>query len=119
MATLGTLAADVYTLTNRPDLVQETLLSLRKAIRKFHGADTFKQDLGKTRLDMSLQTPVQPNQYRWSIDLSTFSPLLRRFKGVNYPTDLSYPVNTTPAPLIDFTVGFLSLIHISEPTRPY
>lgn len=105
MATLASLADEVYTITNRPDLVAETLLSLRKAIRKFHGADTFKRDLAITRIDMTAQTPLDPNQYRWSLDLSLF-PMLRRFKGVNYPTDLTLPINQLPAPLTDWTVGF-------------
>lgn len=104
MATLNSLAADAYTITNRPDLVAETLLSLRKAIRKYHGADTFKRDLAITRIDMTAQTPMMPNQYRWNLDLSLFAQL-RRFKGVNYPTDLVPPYNQTPAPLVDWTLG--------------
>lgn len=105
MATLTSLAADVYTLTNRPDLVSETLISLRKAIRKFHGADTFKRDIAIVQLDMTAQTPLDPNQYRWSLDLALF-PSFRRFKGVNYPPDKTMPINQIPAPLVDWTVGF-------------
>lgn len=105
MTTLADLAADVYTLTNRPDLVAETKLSLRKAIRKFHGAETWKRDLVSLRMDMTALTPLEPDQYRWSLDLTTFANL-RRFKSVNYPAELSIPDNTTPAPLVDWTVGF-------------
>lgn len=111
MATLNSLAADVYTLTNRPDLTAETLISLRKAIRKFHAADTFKRDLGTVRLDITAMTPIAPNQYRWNIPLDTF-PSFRRFKIVQYPLDLVLPANQTIAPLIDWPVGF-------QPTREY
>ena len=105
MATLAALAEDVYTLTNRPDLVAETILSLKKALRKYHGADTWKRDINITRIDMTALTPVAPNQYRWNIPLDTFTRY-RRMKGVNYPTDLSIPSPPVPAPLVDYTIGF-------------
>lgn len=84
MATLTTLAADVYTLTNRPDLVSETNVAIRKAIYKFHGADTFKRDIKTFRLQMSLYTPLAPDDYRWQIPLTTF-PQFRRPKYLTTP----------------------------------
>lgn len=110
MATLNTLAAEVYTLTNRPDLVAETLSSLRKAIRKFHGADTFKRDLGTVRVNIAALTPIAPNQYRWNLPLDTF-PNFRRFKVVQYPLDLILP-NNISSPLVDWPGGF-------SPSREY
>lgn len=104
MATLQTLAEDVYVMTNRPDLVQETKVAIRKAIRKFHGADTFKRDLKTTRIDMRALTPTEPNQYRWDIPLEEF-PMWRRFKSVQYPVGLVPPYNQIPAPLRDTPVG--------------
>lgn len=105
MATLTTLAAEVYTLTNRPDLVAETLLSVKKAIRKFHGADTFKRDMTSVEVDMTALTPVSANQYRWNIPLDNF-PQWRRPKVVQYPPNRSLSVAQTPAPLIDWPAGF-------------
>lgn len=113
MATLLTLAADVYTLTNRPDLVAETLISLRKAIRKFHGADTFKRDIGTVRLDITAFTPIAVNQYRWNIPLDSF-PQFRRFKVVQYPLDRILPANQMPAPLLDWPVAFGSSREYTE-----
>jgi hypothetical protein len=110
MATLTSLAAEVYTLTNRPDLVAETLLSLKKAIRKFHGADTFKRDLATVRLNIAALTPIAVNQYRWNIPLTEF-PNFRRFKIVQYPLDRILPT-TDAAPLIDWPGGF-------QPSREY
>lgn len=111
MATLTSLAAEVYTLTNRPDLVAETLISLRKAIRKFHGADTFKRDLATVRLAITSFTPVAANQYRWNIPLDNF-PNFRRFKTVQYPLDRVTPANQVAAPLVDWPGGF-------SPSREY
>lgn len=104
MSTLLSLAADVYVITNRPDLVAETKVAIRKAIRKFHGADTFKRDLRTQRVDMKVLTPTEPNQYRWAIDLATFTRW-RRFKSVNYPAGLIPPYNQIPAPMRDIAYG--------------
>ena len=101
MATLATLADDVYVLTNRPDLVSETRVALRKAIMKLHSADTFKRDLVTQRLQMALYSPTSPGLFRWVIQLSDF-PLFRRPKFLRYPPELAIPVQI-PAPLIDYT----------------
>lgn len=94
MATLTDLAADVYTITNRPDLIQETKVAIRKAIRKFHGADTFKRDLKQQRLAMATYTPVAEGQYRWSIPLDEFTRF-RRMSDIRYPPELMPPENST------------------------
>lgn len=116
MATLTSLAADVYVITNRPDLVAETKVAIRKAIRKFHGADTFKRDLRVQRVDMTALTPTDPNQYRWAIDLATF-PMWRRFKAVNYPVGVVPPYNQIPAPMRDIAYG-LQRTNVFEQVTP-
>ena len=103
MATLDSLAADVYVLTNRPDLVSETRVALRKAIYKFHSADTFKRDLWTQRLQMALYPPIDSDQFRWNIALTEF-PRFRRPRFLRYPPDLAIPIQT-PAPLIDWPTG--------------
>lgn len=105
MPTINDLADDVYVITNRPDLVTETMVAIRKAIKKFHGADTFNRDLKVQRIDMTQLTPIAPGQYRWTIPLSTFERF-RRFSGVNYPVDRPIPINQVPAPLIDVGTVF-------------
>lgn len=104
MTTLALLAADVYTITNRPDLTSETRVALRKAIYKCHLADTFSRDLGKTRIQTATLTPVQPNQFRYQLDLTDADlfPRFRRLSSINYPVDLVPPYNQTPAPLVDW-----------------
>lgn len=105
MATLQSLADDVYVITNRPDLVAETKGAIRKAIRKCHGADTFKRDLRVQRVDLTALDTLEPNQYRWAIDLATF-PRWRRFKSVGYPPGVVPPHNQIPAPMRDVAYGF-------------
>ncbi len=105
MATIQSIADDVYTITNRPDLVTETTVAIRKAIRKFHGADTFKRDLNSVQLRMADLATTDPNQYRWAIPLDTF-PRFRRFDTVAYPMNRVMPTNQIPAPLVDVAQGF-------------
>lgn len=103
MASLNSLADEVYTITNRPSLVPETRLAIRKAIFKFHTAETFSRDLLRTRIQFSLLTPVEPNQYRYQLDLSDADqfPRFRRLSALYYPPELVPPVNQISAPLYD------------------
>lgn len=113
MATLQEIAADVYVYTNRPDLVTETEVAIRKAIKKFHGADTFKRDLVVQRMDMTALTPTDPGQYRWSIPLADF-PRYRRFDCVRYPAGQYPQHNQAFAPLIDSAAGFTNNREFTE-----
>jgi len=45
MTTLTDLCADVYTITNRPDLVNETKLAVKAATLKMHQSDYYYRDL--------------------------------------------------------------------------
>ena len=103
MATLNSLAADVYTITNRPDLVTETRVALRKAVFKFHLADTFSRDLAKTRVQTSLLTPTVADQWRYQLDTQDAEqfPRFRRLSYLVYPPELCPPLNIIPAPLRD------------------
>lgn len=87
MATINSISADVYTLTNRDDLVSETKVAIRKAVFKFHSADTFKRDLKTVRLSLADYPLTIPDQFRWDIPLSTF-PAFRRPKVLRYPLEL-------------------------------
>lgn len=44
------LQAEVFVITNRPDLVADTQLAIRKATTKLHSIDTFPKDLQETQL---------------------------------------------------------------------
>ena len=45
MTTLTDLCADVYTITNRPDLINETKLAVKAATLKMHQSDYYYRDL--------------------------------------------------------------------------
>lgn len=72
--TLAELIQEVYTLTNRPDLVAQTLTAVRSATLKIHQLDYFYKDLFETGIQFSSAEYVQHLDYR------TLIPLWRTFK---------------------------------------
>lgn len=88
MTTLSSLVADVYSLTNRPDLESETLLAIRAATLKAHHSDFFYKDLLEEgiRFDFSLA--------QQSLDYKTLVPLWRALKYIRiYNQQDGYPGN--------------------------
>lgn len=64
MATFAELLADVYTLTNRPDLVAETKLAVRMATLKMHQSDYYYKDISETGAVFSTSATIQELDYR-------------------------------------------------------
>lgn len=71
---LTSLVNDVYTLTNRPDLVGETLLAVRNATLKAHQSDFFYKDIFETGVVFGFATAQQ------SLDYKTLVPRWRALK---------------------------------------
>lgn len=74
MATFAELVSDVYTLTNRPDLVAETKLAVKAATLKAHQSDFYPKDLFETGITWSDPAYIQ------SIDYRALIPRWRAFK---------------------------------------
>ena len=72
--TLAELIAEVYTLTNRPDLVAETLTAVRSATLKLHHSDFYYKDLFETGIDFVTAEFIQDFEYR------SFIPRWRQLK---------------------------------------
>jgi hypothetical protein len=72
--TLTELQNEVYTLTNRPDLVAQTLAAVRAATLKAHHSDFFFKDLVETGVVFSTSEYLQQLEYR------TIFPLWRAIK---------------------------------------
>lgn len=73
---LTSLVNDVYTLTNRPDLVGETLLAIRTATVKAHCSDYFYKDLVESGVQFDLDLMQQ------SLDYKVLFPKWRALKYV-------------------------------------
>ena len=67
--TLTELQNEVYILTNRPDMVNETLSAVRAATLKLHQADYFYKDLFETGVVFSTAEYKQQLEYRNLIPL--------------------------------------------------
>lgn len=62
--TLNELIAEVYTITNRPDLVGQTLTAVRSATLKLHQQDYFYKDIFETGVTFSSAAYLQQLEYR-------------------------------------------------------
>jgi hypothetical protein len=72
--TLTELRNEVYTLTNRPDLVAETLSAVRSATLKCHQSDYFYKDIFETGIAFA------GPQYRQQLEYRTVIPKYRALK---------------------------------------
>lgn len=79
--TLTELINEVYTATNRPDLVTQTRQKVKEATLKLHSFDgnLFKQDLKRV---VVTPEPVIPNTFRYQLDLSN-AVTYPRFRAVS------------------------------------
>ena len=75
MATFTELCDDVYTLTNRPDLVAEVKLAVKAATLKLHQVDFFYKDLYETGISFASSTYAQQLEYR---------TLLPKYRALKY-----------------------------------
>jgi len=73
--TLNELIAEVYTLTNRPDLVAQTLTAVRAATLKLHQLDYFYKDIYETGVTFTSAEYLQQLEYR---------NLLPRWRSLKY-----------------------------------
>lgn len=62
--TLNELIAEVYTITNRPDLVAQTLTAVRSATLKLHQSDYYYKDLRESGVSFLTPEYTQQIEYR-------------------------------------------------------
>jgi len=62
--TLNELIAEVYTITNRPDLVAQTLTAVRSATLKLHQSDYYYKDLREQGVSFLTAEYIQQIEYR-------------------------------------------------------
>ncbi len=72
------LQQEVYTLTNRPDLVAETLLAVRQSTLALHQSDFFWRDLQETGISFPTSAYTQELEYRSIIPLFRALKYLRK-----------------------------------------
>ena len=71
----SSLLNDVYVHTNRPDLVNETTLAIKKATSKAHGSDEFPEDF----VQVAIVTTATDDPTVYTVDVTT-APFVRHRK---------------------------------------
>lgn len=73
--TLTELQQEVYTITNRPDLVAETLLAVRQSTLALHQGDYYWKDLKETGISFASSAFFQELAFR---------PIIPRFRALKF-----------------------------------
>lgn len=76
---LTSLVNDVYALTNRPDLVSETLLAVRNATLKAHNTDYYYKDILETGISFDYARAQHALEYRQLIPRWRALKYLRKY----------------------------------------
>lgn len=88
-ATLTSLVNDVYTLTNRPDLVGETIIAVRNATLKAHNSDYYYKDLFETGIQFDFPKAQQAVEYK---------QLIPRWRSLKYVRKCYVGTDGKPCP---------------------
>lgn len=94
--TLTELRNEVYTLTNRPDLVSETLTAIRAATLKLHQIDYFYKDVVETGIDFGAAAYRQQLEYRVLFPFWRALKYLRKTDLSGYGNDTFFEVLAIP-----------------------
>lgn len=99
MSDFNSIVEDVYTITNRPDLVKETQLAVRSATLQLHRSEFFYKDLAESALQFDSNDFIQTIDYRTLFPRYRALKYLRKFD----PTGGVGPFFkvTTPAEVLD------------------
>lgn len=105
MATLSELIADVYTITNRPDLVAETALAVKKATLKAHHSDFFPKDLYETGIQWATPAYIQSLDYRTLIPRWRQIKFLRKYDNTGSAAGDFFTILTPDETLDSYSVA--------------
>lgn len=98
------VVAEVYALTNRPDLVNETALAVRAATLKAHHTDFYYKDIFETGISFTTSDYLQSLPYKDLIPLWRSPKYIRKVDASTTP----------PTPL-----GFLKLVAAEDALDSY
>ena len=83
---------EIYTITNRPDLVNETASAVRKATLKMHSIDFFEQDLVTNIIAVTPSMQASINDTRYSIPLTDASGNTTRYRSLSFIREYNNPL---------------------------
>lgn len=100
MATFAEILADVYIITNRPDLVAETKLAVKVATLKIHQSDFYVKDLYETGASFSTSAYIQQIDYGTLITNWRAFKYLRKYDSVTSTPGMFFKLET-PESILD------------------
>ena len=101
MATLTELCSDVYTITNRPDLVAETQLAVRAATLKLHQSDFYFRDIFETGIKFDDPDYIQQFNVKSVVPLFRSLKYIRRYDTSGSGAPAEYYSILGPTELLD------------------
>lgn len=99
--TLTELQQEVYTITNRPDLVAETLAAVRSATLKSHQLDFFPKDIHETGISFPVASYLQQIEYRTILPRWRALKYLRKTTSLGSDTGPFFTVLSIPEMTVD------------------
>lgn len=100
MTTLAEVLAEVYNITNRPDLVTETTAMVKMATLKAHHTDFYPRDLVESGLAWSTPAYYQSLEYRTLFPRFRALKYLRKYDTVGSAAGVEFTV-VTPEQIFD------------------
>jgi len=109
MADLASIIADVYTLTNRPDLIAETLLAVKSATLKAHQSDYYPKDLAEVSIQFAAADYYQTLYYK---------SVVPRLRSLSYVRIFDNSYNTSD-PYSQTATDFLEILNPNQVLDSY
>lgn len=87
--TFAELLEEVYTLTNRPDLVNETKSAVKAATLKLHQTDFYSKDIAELRIVLGVSTTTYIYSFDYISAISNFRAIkyIRKLDSTETPTE--------------------------------
>lgn len=102
MADFNAMLSEVYSITNRPDLVAETTMALKSATLKAHATDYYFKDLFETAIMYDTEDYLQTIPYRTLFPKYRALKYLRKWDGSVGGDDAGKPFEiVTPEEIFD------------------
>lgn len=99
-ATLTALVADVFSMTNRPDLVNQTILAVKAATLKAHHSDFYPKDIFETGVVFDSAAYLQSLEYKLLIPRYRALKYMRKTDVLATDTGLLFTV-VVPEQIVD------------------
>lgn len=111
MTTLAQLTADVYSLTNRPDMVAETNLAIRSATLTLHQREFYFRDLHETGIQFSSPNYIQSFEPKVILPFFRSIKYLRKYDSVGQTAGTVLTGITPDQVFDDYVIDYVNVYY--------